>query len=99
MYSCAHQVSRIHDEDNLLKNQLIVFEKNEKGEEYVRLRFPIVDKQWNPKNASLLQTFASLMNIIRHPMLIRSKYEVEKKNIHSDRNIGSEKSIQRIKSK
>lgn len=47
-------------------------EKNESGEDFLRLKFPIVDKEWNSDKQTLSTIFSALLTIINRPPIIKS---------------------------
>lgn len=56
----------------------------------MRLRFPIIEKNWQPSKTSLASSYKNIVTAINHPVIIRSKNEVKKQ---SNNKINSDKSI------
>ena len=79
---------------------MISFEKNEVGEEFMRLRFPMVESQWNPKaNTSLCVTFDALTNVINRPPILVEKNEQAKNTLMERKSQRPSPEKTRIKSK
>lgn len=50
-----------------------MLEKDNSGDEFVRLRLPVIDKRWNPTHQTLLAAYNELMQIINRPPIICEK--------------------------